>query len=193
MQIEELIPGINIEDTQNEFKRIIEEVKSEDSGKSKEIGWLKTIAAFANTFGGTLYIGVENNTHKIISLDHDSADKIILMINRQIKQRIEPSISYKIDTIPIKDEAKQTRFIIKVIVEKNSILPVTLHEQNLLGIYIRSYGSSVLASPEQIRELILLSDNNPFDQPFTDENFNKNNFKQIFDLYKERNDSELTE
>ena len=41
MQIEELIPGINIEDTQNEFKRIIEEGKSEDSGKAKEIGWLK--------------------------------------------------------------------------------------------------------------------------------------------------------
>ena len=35
MLIEELIPGINIEDTQNEFKRIIEEGKSEDSGKSK--------------------------------------------------------------------------------------------------------------------------------------------------------------
>ena len=147
MQIEELIPGINIEDTQNEFKRIIEEGKSEDSGKAKEIGWLKTIAAFANTFGGTLYIGVDNNTHKIISLDHDSADKIILMINRQIKQRIEPAISYKIDTISIKDEEKQTRYIIKVVVNKNTILPVTLHEENLLGIYIRSYGSSILASP----------------------------------------------
>ncbi len=193
MQIEELIPGINIEDTQNEFKRIIEEGKSEDSGKSKEIGWLKTIAAFANTIGGTLYVGVDNNTHKIISLDHDSADKIILMINRQIKQRIEPAISYKIDTISIKDEEKQTRYIIKVVVNKNTILPVTLHEENLLGIYIRSYGSSILASPEQIRELILLSDNNPFDQPFTEDVFDKNNFKQIFELYKERTNSELTE
>lgn len=192
MLIEELIPSINIEDTQNEFKRIIEEGKSEDSGKSKEIGWLKTIAAFANTFGGTLYIGVDNSTHKIISLDHDSADKIILMINRQIKQRIEPSISYKIETIPIKNKNQKTRYIIKVIVEKNVILPVTLHEENLLGIYIRSYGSSVLATPEQIRELILLSDNNPFDQPFTNETFDKNNFTKIFELYKERNDSELS-
>jgi len=193
MLIEELIPGINIEDTQNEFKRIIEEGKSEDSGKSKEIGWLKTIAAFANTFGGTLYIGVDNNTHKIISLDHDAADKTIMMINRQIKQRIEPSISYSIDTIPIKEAEKSTRYILKISVEKNTILPVTLHEENLLGIYIRSYGSSLLATPEQIRELILLSDNNPFDQPFTEEIFDKNNFKQIFDLYKERNESELTE
>ena len=143
MQIEELIPSMNIEDTQNEFKRIIEEGKSEDSGKSKEVGWLKTIAAFANTFGGTLYIGVDNNTHKIISLDHDAADKTILMINRQIKQRIEPSISYSIDTIPIKEAEKSTRYILKISVEKNTILPVTLHEENLLGIYIRSYGRSL--------------------------------------------------
>ncbi len=193
MLIEELIPGINIEDTRTEFKRIIEEGKSEDSGKAKEIGWLKTIAAFANTFGGALYIGVDNKTHKIVSLDHDAADKTILMLTRLIKQRIEPSISYSVDTIPIKEADKPTRYILKISVKKNTILPVALHEENLLGIYIRSYGSSLLASPEQIRELILLSDNNPFDQPFTEEVFDKNNFKQVFDLFKERNDSELTE
>ena len=49
MLLEDLIPGLNIEDTRNEFKGTIEEGKSEDSGKVKEIGWLKTIAAFANT------------------------------------------------------------------------------------------------------------------------------------------------
>ena len=151
MLIEELIPSINIEDTQNEFKRIIEEGKSEDSGKSKEISWLKTIAAFANTFGGTLYIGVDNSTHKIISLDHDSADKIILMINRQIKQRIEPSISYKIETIPIKNKNQKTRYIIKVIVEKNVILPVTLHEENLLGIIPAAHGEIYLIPAYAIR------------------------------------------
>ena len=68
MLLEDLIPGLNIEDTRNEFKGTIEEGKSEDSGKVKEIGWLKTIAAFANTDGGTLYIGVENKSHTIVLL-----------------------------------------------------------------------------------------------------------------------------
>ena len=36
MYLEELVPGINIEDKNNEFKRFLEEGKSEDSGKNKE-------------------------------------------------------------------------------------------------------------------------------------------------------------
>ena len=56
MLLEDLIPGINIEDDKTEFKRFLEEGKSEDSGKNKEIGWLKSFAAFANTDGCTFYI-----------------------------------------------------------------------------------------------------------------------------------------
>jgi len=192
MYLEELFQGVNIEDSKNEFKRILEEGKSEDSGKPKEIGWLKSFAAFANTEGGTIYVGVDNKTHTIISLDHDTADKIVLMIHRQIKQRLEPFISYKIESIPIKN-AEQTRYVLKITVEKSQILPVTLHEDNLLGIYIWNYENSVLATPEQIRDLVLLSDNNPFDQPFTQIDYDKADFKKLFDLYQERTNTELTE
>lgn len=191
MVLEELIPNLNLEDKNNEFKGIIEEGKSDASGKPKEIGWLKTLAGFANTEGGILYIGVENKTHKIVSLDHNTTDKIILMIHRQIKQRIEPQIFYKIETISI-TENKKTRYIIKVIVSTSKILPVTLHEDNLLGIYVRNYGNTVLATPEQIRDLVLLSDNNPFDQPFTEQNFSPDQFKKLYTLYKDRTETELT-
>ena len=30
------------------------------------VGWLKTIPGFANTKGGTMYIGVEDKTNKLI-------------------------------------------------------------------------------------------------------------------------------
>lgn len=192
MYLEELIPGINIEDNKNEFKRILEEGKSEDSGKSKEIGWLKTFAAFANTEGGTIFVGVDNKTHTIISMDHETADKVVLMIHRQIKQRLEPAISYSIESLSIKNN-EQTRYVLKIRIEKSQILPVTLHEDNLLGIYVRNYGNSVLATPEQIRDLVLLSDNNPFDKPFTQIDFKKNDFKKLFELYQERTDIALTE
>ena len=192
MHIEELIPGFNIEDSKNEFKGIIEEGKSADSGKVREIGWLKTLAAFANIEGGTLYVGVEDKSHIIVSLDHDTADKIILMIHRQVRQRIEPSIKYKIDTIPV-STTSQTRYVLKISVEKSKILPVILHEENLLGIYVRTYGSTRLASPEQIRDMVLLSDSNPFDQPFTDERFDRNSYQKLLNLYRERTGEELTD
>lgn len=192
MLLEDLIPGINIEDDKTEFKRFLEEGKSEDSDKNKEIGWLKSFAAFANTDGATVYIGVDNKSHNIISMDHETADKQVLLIHRQIKQRLEPAVSYKIESIPVK-EKEITRYILKVSIAKSQILPVMLHEDNLLGIYVRNYGNSVLATPEQIRDLVLLSDNNPFDQPFTQKKFLREEFKKLFDLYNERVGNPLTE
>ena len=191
MRIEELIPSINIENKNVEFKRYIEEGKDED-GKIKEIGWLKTIAAFANTEGGSLFIGVDNKTHSIISLDHNSADKIILMIHRLIKQKIEPQIEYSIKYFPI-SEKKETRYVLCVVVEKNKDLPVTLHEQGMLGIYIRSYGNTILATPSQIRELVLLSDSVPFDTDKTDIKYKCDDFSSLLNTYKEKNGKDLTE
>ena len=40
------------------------------SRPAKEISWIKTLAAFANTNGGRMYIGVDNISHKILALDH---------------------------------------------------------------------------------------------------------------------------
>lgn len=191
MKIEDLFPTINIENKNIEFKRFIEEGKTDD-GKLIEIGWLKTIASFANTEGGSLFIGVDNKTHSIISLDHNSADKIILMIHRLIKQKIEPKIDYSIQYIPITTN-NETRYVIEVCVKKNKDLPVTLHEQGMLGIYIRSYGNTILATPNQIRELVLLSDSVPFDTDKTEMKFNSNDYTSLFSIYREKTGKELTE
>ena len=125
-------------------------------------------------------------------MDHETADKQVLLIHRQIKQRLEPAVSYKIESIPVK-EKEITRYILKVSIAKSQILPVMIHEDNLLGIYVSNYGNSVLATPEQIRDLVLLSDNNPFDQPFTQKKFLREEFKKLFDLYNERVVNPLTE
>lgn len=192
MLLEELVPGINIEDKNNEFKRFLEEGKSSESGKDKEIGWLKTIVGFANTEGGALYVGVDNFTHRIISLSHNDCDKLILMVRRQIKEKIEPKIKYEIITLPVKEQ-NETRYVIKIIIEKSSSLPVILHNHGLLGIYIRSYGSTILASPEYIRDLILLSDSVPFDREITNEVFVQEHFSKLFSIYEERTGTKLTE
>lgn len=184
MLFEELVPGINIESEKTEFKGIIEEGKKND-GSRKETGWLKTLAAFANTSGGDLYIGVENKSHKIVSLDHETADRIILMIHRLIKERIQPKISYTVHTITVPD-TKPLRYIIQVHVSPSSELPVTVKENGLLGIYVRNYGITETATPEQIRDLVLLSESIPYDSPFTDQLYQKKDFSHLFHLTEER-------
>nr|WP_297769111.1 ATP-binding protein [uncultured Butyrivibrio sp.] len=184
MRIEEMFPQYGLEDKKTEYKGIIKEGKS-DNGKSLEVGWLKTIVAFANTDGGRLLVGVEDNTHKIVALDKKTADKIILMIHRQIKERVEPEISYDINGIDV-NVGDGIRYIIEVIVKKSKNLPVTLHEDGLLGIYVRNFGRTDIASSEQIKELILLSDNIPFDTAKTDILYSENNYKKLHVVAEER-------
>ena len=53
MFIEELVPNVNLETAEIEFKGLIEEGPS-PSGPAKEISWIKALAAFANTNGGPI-------------------------------------------------------------------------------------------------------------------------------------------
>ncbi|MEE8808744.1 MAG: ATP-binding protein [Lactimicrobium sp.] len=184
MYIEELIPGVNLEDKNTEFKGIIKEGKDE-KGKQAEIGWLKTLCAFANTDGGKLYVGVEDKTHKICALDHLTADQVIRMVYRQVKEKVEPGLGLDIRSIPVSGEA-QTRYVIEISVSPGKNLPVALHEKGLLGIYIRNYGQTQTASPEQIRDLVLMSEQIPFDQSFTDEIYHPEDFSKLLSLVKER-------
>ncbi len=184
MRIEELFPEYGLEDKTIEYKGIIKEGKSDD-GKNLEIGWLKTIVAFANTDGGKLLIGVEDNTHKIVALDKKTADKTVLMIHRQVKDRIQPNIPYNIKGINIMT-GKETRYIIEVDIKKSRNLPVTLHAEGLMGIYVRNFGRTDIASPEQIKDLILLSDNVPFDTAKTDIIYDERKYKKLHLVAEER-------
>ena len=175
MFIEEIIEGINIEDRNIEFKGILEE------GSNKEIGWLKTLAAFANTNGGRLYVGVEDKTHKVVSLDHHTADKLSLMIQRQIRERIQPQIKYDLEAIPIID-AQPQRYILCIKVEVSKSLPVVISEKGMLGIYIRSFGQTNIATPDQVRDLVLLSDNIPYDVSFTDCSYLPEKFSKMLEI-----------
>ena len=181
MQIEELVNGINLESDKVEFKGIIEDGRLSD-GSYSEISWLKTLAAFANTDGGDMYIGVEDKSHKVLALDHKTTDRVIRMIHHQIREKIEPKINYNIDTIPVPDTSP-IRYVVHISVSHNENLPVTVHSKGMIGIYVRNYGQTEIASSEQIRDLVLMSENIPYDQPFTQRDFKKEDFSKLFGYF----------
>ena len=187
MYIEELIDKAYLEDKTIEYKGIIAEGKDKN-GKALEIGWLKTLVAFANTDGGKLIIGVENKTHKVVALDRNKADNIVLMLHRLIREKIDPIIDYEITSIPVNDTVP-IRFVLCVQVNANKNLPVALHDNGLLGIYVRNYGRTDIASQEQIRDMVLMSDNTPFDTMLTDEIYHKKDFSKMFKLISDNGDS----
>ena len=59
-------------------------------------GWLKTIAGFANAEGGTLYIGVEDKSNKLIGFARDKADSERNFLNNQVNEHISPRPPYKV-------------------------------------------------------------------------------------------------
>ena len=74
-----------------EFKSTLRwNLKADRSDKRIDKAWLKTVAAFLNTDGGALLVGVEDNGDIMgIEADHfENEDKYLLHVNNRIKQHI---------------------------------------------------------------------------------------------------------
>lgn len=194
MLLEELIPNINIEDYEVEFKGIIEEGPNPSSPDERlEVGWLKEMAAFANTRGGRLFVGVNAKTHELLALDHETSDRITLMVQRLVKEHIEPPIRYTISALPVPD-TKPTRYVIQIEVEKSKYPPISMHFGGLSVIYVRHFGKTSPATGEEIRDLIMNSESVSFDDRLTEEVYKPEDFSFLHQYYAERNEgSPLTD
>ena len=186
MQVEELIPGVNLESENCEFKGIIEEGRDE-KGRSREVGWLKTLVAFANSKGGCLYVGVDDRTHRILALNHEAADKVILMIHKLLKERVTPMITYSIEAVSVPGTSP-IRYLIAIRVPPCRNLPVSLHENGLLGIYVRIFGRTDMATPEQMRDMVMMSEQIPYDSLFTDIPYDENAFSFVREQAEKQGD-----
>ena len=80
MKLEEIEKPGELESSTIEYK--------ERLNHDEPVGWLKTIAGFANADGGDFYIGVEDKTHKLIGFDRNEADKERNFFNNQINEHL---------------------------------------------------------------------------------------------------------
>lgn len=116
----------------------------------------KSVIAFANSNGGKLYIGINDNG-KINKLT--DIDDIYTRITNTIRDAILPDI-----TMFIRYTLDEQGFIIIDIAE-GSAKPYYLKAKGLKssGVFIRQGASSVPASQDQIRQFIKLSDGNSYE------------------------------
>ena len=181
MHFEELSEKVSVQNGFVEFKSVIGEgskLNKRGEGTQKEMNWLKPIAAFANSQDGVLYVGVSDKDHTIQSFSKKELDHLTLMVHRLIKQRIEPNIHYRIIEIPMPNS---DRFIFKIVVRRNKSLPVMVHESGASLIYVRSFGQTRLATPEEIRLLVLSSEHVAYDNHLTEEKYRRVDFSVFLD------------
>lgn len=140
-------------------------------------GIYKEVIAFANTDGGVIYIGVDDNGNHI---GIDNVDETYTRLTNGIRDAISPDVTMFVRYI-LHDNK-----VIQIDVAEGSYKPYYLKSKGMKpsGVYIRQGASSVQASPEMIRKLIKESDGDAYeDARSLEQNLSFNAAKKAFERY----------
>ena len=124
------------------------------SGFTEDI--YKEVIAFANTDGGILYIGIDNDGNAV---GLKNVDDEYTRITNGIRDAILPDV-----TMFVKYTIQKNK-VVRITVSEGANKPYYLRSKGLKpnGVYVRQGTSSVQASSEQIRQMIKDSDGDDFE------------------------------
>lgn len=179
MYLEEITNEIMLENDRFECKSVL---NREDS-----VGWLKTIAGFANAVGGSFFIGVEDKTNKLIGFDRKEADNERNYFNNQVNEHLVPRPQLKISFLSYKVREEE-RYIIRVNVPESTIKPVVLKYKGIPSIFMRRDGFTNGATYEEIIEMSIKSKNTQYDIQVSDEKYDFNKITKLREFYREHTD-----
>ena len=117
----------------------------------------KEVIAFANTDGGIVYVGIDNDGNAVGLTDVDNE---YTRITNGIRDAIMPDV-----TMFVRFTVQENK-VVRITVSEGSNKPYYLKGKGLKpsGVYVRQGTSSVPASPEQIRQMIKDSDGDTFEE-----------------------------
>lgn len=117
----------------------------------------KEVIAFANTDGGIVYVGIDNDGNVIGVTD---VEKEYTRITNGIRDAIMPDV-----TMFVRFTVQENK-VVRITVSEGTNKPYYLKGKGLKpsGVYVRHGASSVPASHEQIRQMIKESDGDVFEE-----------------------------
>ncbi len=165
-----MIDRLIAEATECDFKVALETKKPKS--------WLKSVSAFANGIGGTLFFGIDDD-RQIIGLEDAQADAEA--ISRLIKERISPLPEFVLS--PIKEQGKN---LLLLTITSGTDTPYFYKADGVRDAYIRIGNESIIAPDYMLRELILKGTNRTFDTLITDSKKADYSFTLLEATYLER-------
>lgn len=121
----------------------------------KPKSWLKTVSAFANSFGGSLYFGLSDDGSikglKNIKIDSE-------LISELIKSKIEPTLEFTLKTMSVEDKN-----ILQVSIPIGKNTPYYYSNNGAKEIFFRMGNESIPATNNIISELVLRGTHLSFD------------------------------
>ena len=116
----------------------------------------KEVIAFANTDGGVIYLGIDDQGNLV---GIENVDETYTRLTNGIRDAIAPDVTMFVRYV------LQDNQVIRIEVGEGSYKPYYLKAKGLKpnGVYVRQGTSSVQASPEQIRQMIKESDGDVYE------------------------------
>ena len=142
----------------------------------KPKSWLKSVSAFANGIGGTLFFGIDDNRKVVGLLDVQTDAEAI---SRLIKERITPYPSFIL--APEREDGKD---ILVLSVSSGRSTPYYYKADGIMEAYIRIGNESVIAPSYVLNQLILKGMNRTYDELVSEYNFNDYAFSKLRERYK---------
>ena len=165
-----MIDNLNVECTVYDFKESVEKKKSKS--------WLKSISAFANTRGGSLYFGIDNSG-EIIGLKNPQEDAEF--ISQEVKSHLDPIPDYEL--IPHKFGEY---IVLEIKVPEGSQTPYYYYLDGSRSAFIRSGNESIQAAQHQLVSLVLKGTKSTFDAQRTTARRADNSFSILSNSFSAR-------
>ena len=142
----------------------------------KPKSWLKSVSAFANGIGGTLFFGIDNDGN-VIGLADTQTDAET--ISRLIKERITPYPNFIL--APERENGKD---LLVLTVSPGRTTPYYYKADGIMEAYIRIGNESVIAPDYVLNQLILKGMNRTYDALTSENDFKDYAFSKLRERYK---------
>ena len=142
----------------------------------KPKSWLKSVSAFANGIGGTLFFGIDNDRNVIGLADAQTDAETI---SRLIKERITPYPNFIL--APERENGKD---LLVLTVSGGRTTPYYYKADGVMEAYIRIGNESVIAPDYVLNQLILKGMNRTYDALTSEYDFKDYAFSKLRERYK---------
>lgn len=120
----------------------------------------KEVVAFANTEGGTIYVGIDDNGD-IVGVEN--SEKVLLQIMNMLRDAIKPDVTM---FTSCRVEHIHNKQVVAITVQRGTNTPYYITDKGLkpTGVYVRQGTASAPASENAIRQMIKETDGDKFEE-----------------------------
>ena len=181
MLLEQLTGELQATDFEHDYLSVLDQ--------DNVLGWLMTIAGFANYLGGTLFVGVDEGSHKLIGFEREEAHSQRELFNSMADEHLTPRPFCKTSILRF-EEKGSARFILRIDVTQCPARPVIVDYKGLPFVFMRRENYTGGATYEEIISMSISSMHAAYDTLPSEESYKRDQFRSLLHFSARHADGE---